>query len=223
MNLQHRHNIYDGEEEFWVVTKETGKRQESQSLEEVHEKQSKACQWGPTFSKIKINHTSSKHHEPVLILTGHSFWHSLYTFYLDSCFFEADGEPEFQFADMFKGNMETARDRQGSEKKMALDGGPKAETKFGQAGFYIHVSNSRKCFGSRCMVSAACWFIPASRKTDSSGLWKVCWRNLGSFEAWPKNWNRNIATMMEPNSVMLSFTTQLSRFPSPPQNNTSRN
>ena len=34
--------MYDGTEEYWVITKETGKRQESQSYEEIHEKQSKA-------------------------------------------------------------------------------------------------------------------------------------------------------------------------------------
>lgn len=37
-----RHNVYDGVEEFWVVTKETGKRQESQSYEEIHEKNQQA-------------------------------------------------------------------------------------------------------------------------------------------------------------------------------------
>ena len=34
--LPRRHNMYDGSEEFWVVVKETGKRQESQSYEEIH-------------------------------------------------------------------------------------------------------------------------------------------------------------------------------------------
>ena len=29
--------MYDGSEEFWVVTKETGRRQESHSYEEAHE------------------------------------------------------------------------------------------------------------------------------------------------------------------------------------------
>ena len=34
--LPRRHNMYDGSDEFWVVVKETGKRQESQSYEEIH-------------------------------------------------------------------------------------------------------------------------------------------------------------------------------------------
>ena len=55
--LQHRNNIYDSEEEFWVVIKETGKRQESQSFEEMHEKQSKACQFG-----LLPLYTEDKHH-----------------------------------------------------------------------------------------------------------------------------------------------------------------
>ena len=38
-----RHNMYDGSEEFWVVISEKGKRQESASLEEIHEKTAKAC------------------------------------------------------------------------------------------------------------------------------------------------------------------------------------
>ena len=42
-SLQRRHNIYDGAEEFWVVTRESGKRSEQQSLEEIHTKQQKAC------------------------------------------------------------------------------------------------------------------------------------------------------------------------------------
>ena len=37
-----RHNMYDGSEEFWVVVKEKGKRQESASFEEIHEKNGKA-------------------------------------------------------------------------------------------------------------------------------------------------------------------------------------
>ena len=37
-----RNNQYDGAEEFWVVTRETGKRQESHSFEETHEKNAKA-------------------------------------------------------------------------------------------------------------------------------------------------------------------------------------
>ena len=37
-----RNNQYDGTEEFWVVTRETGKRQESHSFEETHEKNVKA-------------------------------------------------------------------------------------------------------------------------------------------------------------------------------------
>lgn len=40
--------MYDGSEEFWVVTKETGKRQESHTYEEIHEQRMKArllLQW----------------------------------------------------------------------------------------------------------------------------------------------------------------------------------
>lgn len=37
-----RYNLYDGSEEFWIVVKETGKRQESQSYEEIQKKRSKA-------------------------------------------------------------------------------------------------------------------------------------------------------------------------------------
>ena len=37
-----RNNQYDGAEEFWVVTRETGKRQETHSFEETHEKNAKA-------------------------------------------------------------------------------------------------------------------------------------------------------------------------------------
>ena len=33
-------NQYDGSDEFWVVTKETGRRQESQSYEELQRKES---------------------------------------------------------------------------------------------------------------------------------------------------------------------------------------
>ena len=34
--------MYDGEEEFWCVVKETGKRKEEQSYEEVHKRQKQA-------------------------------------------------------------------------------------------------------------------------------------------------------------------------------------
>lgn len=40
--LPQRHNMYDGSEEFWIVVKETGKREESRSVEEIHKKESKA-------------------------------------------------------------------------------------------------------------------------------------------------------------------------------------
>lgn len=39
---QLRKNQYDGEEEFWIVIRETGVRQEHQSYEETHEEVSKA-------------------------------------------------------------------------------------------------------------------------------------------------------------------------------------
>lgn len=37
-----RKNLYDNEEEYWVVLKETGKRKEEQSFEEIHKRQKKA-------------------------------------------------------------------------------------------------------------------------------------------------------------------------------------
>lgn len=37
-----RRNMYDGTEEFWVVVKESGQREESQSYKEVTEKRQKA-------------------------------------------------------------------------------------------------------------------------------------------------------------------------------------
>lgn len=40
--LPRRHNMYDGSEEFWIVTKESGKRQESHSYEETHEQKKQA-------------------------------------------------------------------------------------------------------------------------------------------------------------------------------------
>ena len=40
--LHHRRNVYDGEEEFWCVIKESGKRKEEQSYEEVHKRQKQA-------------------------------------------------------------------------------------------------------------------------------------------------------------------------------------
>ena len=42
--LPRRNNLYDHSEEFWIIVKETGKRQESASFEEIHERQKKACQ-----------------------------------------------------------------------------------------------------------------------------------------------------------------------------------
>lgn len=41
-DFQRRHNIYDAAEEFWITVKETGKRQESHSYEEMQEKRSQA-------------------------------------------------------------------------------------------------------------------------------------------------------------------------------------
>ena len=38
-----RRNSYDGEMEFWVVLKETGKRTETSSYEHEHSKRMKAC------------------------------------------------------------------------------------------------------------------------------------------------------------------------------------
>ncbi|CAL1172306.1 unnamed protein product [Cladocopium goreaui] len=37
-----RKNLYDNEEEYWVVLKETGKRKEEQSFEEIHKRQKQA-------------------------------------------------------------------------------------------------------------------------------------------------------------------------------------
>lgn len=37
-----RRNRYDGCEEFWVVVSESGKREETSTYEEIHEKESKA-------------------------------------------------------------------------------------------------------------------------------------------------------------------------------------
>ncbi|CAL1173775.1 unnamed protein product [Cladocopium goreaui] len=37
-----RHNMYDGSEEFWVIIKEEGRRQDSLAYEETHEKKAKA-------------------------------------------------------------------------------------------------------------------------------------------------------------------------------------
>ena len=34
--------MYDGEPEYWIIIKETGKRTEMQSHEKIHSKQSKA-------------------------------------------------------------------------------------------------------------------------------------------------------------------------------------
>ena len=45
-----RQNQYDGSEEFWVIVKECGKRQESLSYEEVHEKTGKASYLPVIFS-----------------------------------------------------------------------------------------------------------------------------------------------------------------------------
>lgn len=46
-----RHNMYDGNEEFWVIVKESGKRQESHSYEEIQQKRAKAIFfWGWTYT-----------------------------------------------------------------------------------------------------------------------------------------------------------------------------
>ncbi|CAJ1365158.1 unnamed protein product [Effrenium voratum] len=44
----YRRNVYDGSEEFWIIVKESGKRQESHTFEELHEKHSQATS-DPTF------------------------------------------------------------------------------------------------------------------------------------------------------------------------------
>ena len=41
-----RHNMYDGNEEFWVIVKESGKRQETHSYEEIQQKRAKAIFFG---------------------------------------------------------------------------------------------------------------------------------------------------------------------------------
>ena len=40
--FHHRRNAYDGEEEFWVVVRESGKRTEESSWEHQHQKRQKA-------------------------------------------------------------------------------------------------------------------------------------------------------------------------------------
>lgn len=45
-----RRNAYDGEMEYWVVVKETGKRTEESSYEEEHRKRQKVLQLEPPVS-----------------------------------------------------------------------------------------------------------------------------------------------------------------------------
>ena len=42
MHPNERRNEYDGEEEFWVTVKETGKKVESATYSEIHQKESEA-------------------------------------------------------------------------------------------------------------------------------------------------------------------------------------
>ena len=60
MPLQ-RHNMYDGSEEFWVIIKEEGRRQDSLAYEETHEKKAKAG-------------TKLYYH----MLFSETFWHQLF-------------------------------------------------------------------------------------------------------------------------------------------------
>jgi len=58
----YRHNMYDGNEEFWVIVKESGKRQESHSYEEIQQKRAKATEepkfeLGDKFKSLEASST----------------------------------------------------------------------------------------------------------------------------------------------------------------------
>lgn len=107
--------MYDGSEEFWVVTKETGKRQESHTYEEIHEQRKKA--------RLQITMVSSQCSYAII-----SFGICL------RLTPEAESEPIFQLGDKFKG-MQSMDARIAREKAKETEVGSSAESnKFGQAG-----------------------------------------------------------------------------------------
>lgn len=122
--------MYDGSEEFWIVVKETGKREESRSFEEKHEKKGKA--WHISLLKKNIFATStfgswSNHVNAVYL--NHRDWEY-------ACFSEATGEPKFELAGMFEGDgnglaaAASARLKSEAEKSASL--GPSLDSKYMQ-------------------------------------------------------------------------------------------
>lgn len=67
--------MYDGTEEFWVIIREEGKRQDSLSWEEIHEKKSKAGN-----SVLELMFTKSNGHVSLQLSHMHGFPSMHYSF-----------------------------------------------------------------------------------------------------------------------------------------------
>ena len=102
--------MYDGSEEFWVIIKEEGRRQDSLAYEETHEKKAKAG------TKL--------------------YYHMLFseTFGINCLipsFNQAEGDPQFAFGTSSLA-LDAAQKRDASEKQRIADKEPEVESKFGQ-------------------------------------------------------------------------------------------
>ena len=124
-DFQQRHNIYDGVEEFWITVKETGKRQESHSYEELQEKRTQARKYIILAGSMnpRISET----------LSGNIMFSSFYfsDVHHPCLCLEATVDPKFELGEKFK-SIEASSSRETAEKDKAAHLGVNAESKFGQ-------------------------------------------------------------------------------------------
>lgn len=124
--LPGRHNVYDSVEEFWVVTKETGVRQESHTYEEIHQQRQKAM-------------LISKHHMFTTTLNQSNINLCLQQCLVSSRSCKAMEEPNFQLGDKFK-MLEGTDARMAGERAKADKLGPNMENKYAQVGLQKNVA-----------------------------------------------------------------------------------
>ena len=185
MPLQ-RHNMYDGSEEFWVIIKEEGRRQDSLAHEETHEKKAKAG-------------TKLYYH----MLFSETFWHQLF----DSFVQPGRRWPSVRLWNVVSGPRccpeagcfgETTHCGQRAWSGIEVWAGPDWVLVLILVNWYLQI-----CSFTFTLIILCLLFTNARPKRSSRSSWNQCCRKRAVWDRWWRNWRPNSRRMMEPKSILI--------------------